>query len=84
MNVAEETVDDLTIKTEISFFSLYQLRLKTVVILKYQASTIDSKTLAKVMMHENDGAFCEISTDTAVTVCSVKCQLTQLLPDSDC
>jgi len=79
LNEVEGTVDDLNIKSETEFFSLYQLRLKTFVDQNISAEKIDSKDLANAMMHRNDGVFCEMSTDKALTVCSVKYQLTQLL-----
>jgi len=65
--VAEEAVVDLNIKTKTSFFFLYQLWLRTVANLNTSAEQNRLKTLAKVMMHENDSLFCEMSTDTAVT-----------------
>jgi hypothetical protein len=66
MTEAEESVD-VNKETKTMFPCLYQPRLKIFVDLLYQSSTIDSKALANVMMHENDGVFCEMSTVTTVT-----------------
>jgi hypothetical protein len=53
MSEVEETVDDINI-------CLYQLRLKQLSISIYQFRKVDSKTLAKVVIHEDVGVFCEM------------------------
>jgi hypothetical protein len=50
------------------FFFFYQLSLKQLSVYIYQAITVNSKTLPKVRMHWNVCVFCEMSTNTAVTI----------------